>query len=147
MNNMIPDASGRGWRARSHDAGLIFCSAVAAYLLSVLFARLVGVPLALAVRTVESLAARVALGVVALDLTRLPALLAVAWAVGSAVRFPPLGSSLALVLLVYGIDLAVVLIMGQAGPLYGSLPVVLCRLAAAALLVWLTVLVFRRRQR
>jgi len=137
----------RGWRQSGHDVGLLFCGAIAAYLISVLVARLVGVPVAIAIRHWQSLAARVALGVVVVDLSRAPALLAVAWAIGTAVRFPPLASALALVLLTSLLDLAVVLILGQAGPLFGTLPVVLCRLAAAALLVWVTSLVFRRRQR
>lgn len=136
-----------GWRQVAHDGGLLFCGAIGAYLLSMLVVRLVGVPLVQAIRDWQSLAARVVLGVLAQDLSRAPVLLAVALAIRGSIHSPPLAAAAALVLLTYGFDLAVAAILGQLGPLYGSLAVVLCRLAAAALLTWLTFLVFRRRRR
>ena len=137
----------KDWRQIAHDTGLLFCGAIMAYLLSVLVVRLVGVPLAWAIRDWQSLAARVALGVLALDLSRAPVLAVVAWAIGRSTRVPPLTAAVTLVLLTYGFDVAVTAILGQLGPLFGSVPVALCRAAAAALLVWPTFLVFRRRQR
>jgi hypothetical protein len=142
------NADGRrpAWRQSGHDLGLLFCGALVVFLVSTLAVRLVGVHLVRAVRGWESAAARVALGVLALDFTRAPALLLVAWVLGGLVQLRPLSASVGLVLLTYLFDILVVAVLGQLGPLYGSVAVVLCRAAAAALLVWLGFLVFRRRR-
>jgi hypothetical protein len=144
---MPRDEKGRPvWRQAGHDLGLLFCGAMVVYLLSTLLTRVVGVHLVRWIRDWESAAARVALGVVALDLARAPALLLVAWVLGGMVRLRPLSSAAGLVLLTYAFDVLVAAVLGQLGPLYSSLAVVLCRAAAAAVLAWGGFLVFRRRQ-
>lgn len=135
------------WRRQAHDLGLVFCGALGTYLVSIIVARALGGALADAVRSWESAAARVALAVLAIDLSRAPALLAVAWLVGPTIQLRPLPAALGLVLLTYLFDLLMAAVLGQLAPLFGNLPVLLCRAAAAALLVWLTALVIRRRQR
>ncbi len=135
------------WRRRAHDIGLVFSGALGSYLVSIVVARALAVLVAGAIRSWESAAARVVLAVVALDLSRAPALLAVAWLVGSTIQLRPLSAALGLVLLTYVFDLLVAAVLGQLTALFGNLAVLLCRAAAAALLVWVTALVIRRRQR
>jgi hypothetical protein len=134
------------WRRPAHDWSLIFCAAVGTYLLSVLVATRLGLWLADMARSWESQVGRVALGVVGLDLSKLPGLLLAAVVIGSSLRASPWLSSIGLVAMVYLIDLVVSALLGQAGWLYAEPVTLLCRLAAAAVLAWVTMLVLRRRQ-
>ena len=135
------------WRQRAHDAGLIFCASVAVYLISTVTARLVGVQVASDVRGWESTVARVALGVVVMDLTRLPALVLTAGVFGGSLQVRPIWAAVGLVLTTYGLDAMIAFLLGQSGPLFGAVPVLLLRTAATSLLIWITCLVFRRRRR
>lgn len=135
------------WRRPAHDWSLIFCAAVGAYLLSVLVATRLSLWLAGAARSWESPAARVALGVVGLDLSKLPGLLLAAVVIGSSLKARPWISSIGLVLMIYLIDAVVTALLGQIGWLYAEPVILLCRLAAAAALTWVTMLVLKRRQR
>jgi len=126
---------------------LIFCASVAVYLISTVTARLVGVQVASAVRGWESTVARVALGVVVMDLTRLPALVLTAGVFGGSLQVRPIWAAVGMVLTTYGPDAMIAFLLGQSGPLFGAVPVLLLRTAATSLLIWITCLVFRRRRR
>ena len=135
------------WRRRAHEWGIIFCSAFGVYLLATLLAARVAPWVAGAIRGWDSLAGRIVVGIVALDLTRAPVLLLAAWVAGRSLTTSPRGAAVTIVLLTYLFELAVALILGQAGWLFLEPAVLLCRLAAAALLVWLTAWTLKRRRR
>ena len=133
------------WRQTGHALGLLFSAALLSYVLSVLAARLVGLPLAHLARGWESTVARVLLGVLALEGTRLVVLLGAAFLLGPSIALRPTIAATTLVLLTYLFDALVALVLGQLPWLFGTPAVLLCRAAAAALGVWLCALVFRRR--
>jgi hypothetical protein len=134
------------WRRPAHDWSLIFCAAVGAYLISVLVATRLSLWLAGVAGSWESTVARVALGVVALDLSKLPGLLLAAVVIGASLRASPWLSASGLVLLIYLLDAAVTALLDQVDWLYAEPVILLCRLAAAAVLAWVTMLVLRRRR-
>ena len=134
------------WRRTAHDAGLIFCAAVGSYLLSVLAATRLSLWLSGAARDWESAAGRVALGVLALDLSKLPGLLLAALLLGSSLGARPWIAAFGLVALTYLFELIVSAILEQTAWLLGPGAVLLCRAGAAALLVALTTLVLRWRR-
>jgi uncharacterized membrane protein YdcZ (DUF606 family) len=135
------------WRRSAHDWSLIFCAAVGTYLISILLATRLSLWLSDAARDWESAAGRVALGVVALELSKLPGLLLAALLLGRALTTRPFAAALGLVVMTYGFEVIVSAILDQTAWLLGPAAVLACRAVAAALLVLLTALVLRRRRR
>lgn len=131
-------------RALGRDASLIFCAAVAAYLVGAWLAARVAPALA-GVLGDRGPVLRVVVGVLALDLVRAPGLLGVAWLLGPLIAARPAYAAAAVVLLSYACDAAVAALLQQFAWLWGEPAVLLCRAAAAALLIWLVRLVLRRR--
>jgi hypothetical protein len=134
------------WRRSARDWSLIFCAAVGTYLISVLLATRLSLWLSDAARDWESAAGRVALGLVALDLSKLPGLLLAALILGRALTTKPWAAALGLVAMTFGFEVIIAAILDQTAWLLGPAAVLACRAAAAALLVLLTTLVLRRRQ-
>jgi hypothetical protein len=134
-------------RRAAHDWCLLFCGAVAVYLVSAVVAARLGVWLAAAVRSSPSAAARVVLGVVALDLSKAVGLTLAAVLLANVVRLAPLAAAAGLVLLTYALDVAVSLLLQQGSWLVLAPAVLACRVAALALLVALVQFVIRRRRR
>lgn len=133
-------------RQRARDLSLLLCGALGAYLLSVVVTARLGVWLAGLVRHSPTAWDRVALGLVALDLGKLPGLIAAAWLLARATKLPAWGNALGLTLGTYALDVAVSSMLQQWAWLWWSPGVMACRVAAAALLVWLLIMVTRRRR-
>lgn len=127
---------------KGRDLALIFCGALGAYLISLVVMARLGILVLGAARGSDSTWLKLALGMVALDLGKVPGLLLVGWAMARATRLAPWGNALGLVLLVYVFDVAVSVLLQQAGWLWAEPAVLACRVAAAAgmvaLLAWLT---------
>jgi hypothetical protein len=134
-------------RRRAHDWSLVLCAATFAYLLQVvLTARLAGW-LVRVLGESPSVAGRVLLGTLGLDLAKAPALLGAAWLLARLTQLAPLTLALGVTLLCFGLEAAVVTILQQAPWLLGEPLVLLCRGLAAALLVLLATLVARCERR
>jgi hypothetical protein len=133
-------------RRALHDGCLVLCGALAAYLLSVVVAARAGLWLAATLRGSSSAAARLALGVVALDASKALGLLAVGSLLANMVSLRPLAVALGLVLTTYLFEVAVALLLQQADWLLLAPAVLVCRVVAAALLVAVVHLLVRRRR-
>jgi hypothetical protein len=134
-------------RRAAHDWSLLFCGAVAVYLVSAVVAARLAVWLAAAIRSSPSAAARVVLGVLALDLSKAIGLTLAALLLANVVKLGALATALGLVLLTYALDVVVSMLLQQGGWLVLAPAVLACRVAAVALLVALVQLVVRRRRR
>ena len=127
---------------KGRDLSLIFCGALGAYLISLVVMARLGILLLGAARGSESTWIKMALGMVALDLGKVPGLLLVGWGMARATRLSSWGNALGLVLMVYGFDVIVSALLQQAAWLWAEPAVLACRVASAAglvvLLEWLT---------
>ena len=132
-------------RRAAHDWCLLFCGGVAVYLVSAIVAARLGVWLATATRSSPSAAARVVLGVVALDLSKAIGLTLAAALLANVLKLTPLVAAAGLVLLTYALDVAVSLLLQQSWLVLAP-AVLACRVAALSLLVALVHLVIRRRR-
>ena len=131
----------------ARDISLIFCGALGAYLISLVVMARLGIPLTSVARTTDSVWIKVALGMVALDLGKVPGLLLVGWLLARATRLSPLGFALGLVLVVYAFDVAVSSLLQQAAWLWAEPLVLVCRVAAVVAMVAMLVGLTRRRRR
>lgn len=131
----------------ARDLSLIFCGALGAYLVSLVVMARVSVPLLPVARSTDAAWVKLALGMVALDLGKVPGLLLVGWLLARATRLTPLASSMGLVLLVYVFDVAVSSLLQQAAWLWTEPLVLVCRLAAVACFVALLTALTRRLRR
>jgi hypothetical protein len=121
-------------RALARNAALLLFGAVGAYLLSaVIAARLA---LLLVDAGGSSVWLRVLFGVIALDLSKLPGLLLAAWLLAATTKLRPMPSAVALVALTFALEIIIALLLGQHRWLWASAMVLLCRAAAASLLVY-----------
>jgi len=135
------------WHPTARAVSLVFCVGVGAYLLHVALMSPLAVWVASAVRGVESLALRLVLGALVLDLSKAVPLAPAAWLIGRITALPPWAAALGLVLVCFGCDAAISALLQQ-GPWLWAQPAVLAlRLASAALLVWLLGLLVRRARR
>ncbi len=131
----------------ARDISLIFCGALGAYLVSLVVMANVAVPLLPVARSTDAAWVKVALGLVALDLGKVPGLLLVGWLLARATRLTPLSAAMGLVLLVYALDVAVSVLLQQAGWLWAEPLVLVCRLAAVGCSVALLTALTRRLRR
>ncbi len=120
---------------RARDISLIFCGALGAYLLSLVVMARLGLLLLDAARASDAAWVKVALGMVALDLGKVPGLLLVGWVMARATRLPTYGNAIGLVLVVYAFDVGVSALLQQAAWLWAEPAVLGCRVAVAAGLV------------
>lgn len=135
------------WRRTAHDWSLIFSAAVGTYLLSVVVATRLSLWLVAAAQSWSSPAARFVLGFLALDLSKLPGLLLAAAVIGASLQTRPSVAAGGLVLLTYLFEGVVAALLSQAAWLFAEPLVLLCRLAAAGGLAWVTMLLLRSRKR
>ncbi len=135
------------FRRHAREWSLVFSGAVGAYLLSIIVTARLSLLLSDAVLGLASTWARVALGMLALDLGKIPGVLLASWLLALISRLSPLAIALGLVLTAYGFDLGVTLLLKQASWLWGHPMVLLCRILAAALQVWLAVLTVRWKRK
>ena len=129
------------------DLSLIFCGALGAYLISLVVVARLSVPMLGVARGTDAAWIKVALGMVALDLGKLPGLLLVGWLLARATRLRPLFYALCLVSVVYAFDVIVSTLLQQAAWLWAEPAVLACRVAAAAGLVGMLVALTRRLRR
>jgi hypothetical protein len=94
----------------------------------------------------QSQTGRIFLSIAILDLSKLPGLVLLAWLIGGAIRLRPWIAAGGLTLLVYLLDTVVTVVVGQ-NPWPPDQPLVLLgRIASAALIGWLVVLILGRRR-
>ena len=135
-------------RAGARDGALVFFGALGVYGVSFFFAAQISLLLAnLATRLELGAWSRVALGMVALDLSKAPALVLGALVLALAVRLSPLVLALTLTTMVYLMDLALALLKHQAPWLWFQPLVLVLRLVSAGLLAWLVLFTVRWRRR
>lgn len=130
-------------RQWARDVGLIFCGAVAAYLLSVLLVARLGPMLSGFVEGAESRWLHVFAGVLAMDVGKAPGLLLVAYVLARAVRIGPVVTAAGLTLGTYSFDILISLLLGQFRWLWGHWAVATVRSTMVVLLVVLTAFFMR----
>ena len=129
------------------DLSLVFCGSLGAYLVSLVVTARLAMLLSDAIRHSPSVWARVALGLVALDLGKVPGLLLASWILARATHLSPWGNAVGLVLMVYAFDLVVSSMLQQFGWLWGEPAVLACRVAAAVILSLLLARLTKRWRR
>ena len=135
-------------RMAARDGSLVFFGALGVYSVSFLLSAQISLLLSsLATRLELAPYTRVAMGMVALDLSKAPALVLGALVLALAVRLSPLGLALGLTVMVYLMDLALALLLHQAPWLWFQPVVLILRLVSAGLLCALVLLVVRWRRR
>jgi hypothetical protein len=144
MRGSIPSVS---IRRRAHDWGLVFATVVGVYLVSVVLAARLARALAAALGSSPTVVGRVLLGALALDLSKLPALLLGALLTAAATKLGPLALALGLTLGSLALEVAVSAALGQAPWLVADPLVLGCRLLVVGLLAVVVRLVIVRRRR
>ena len=135
-------------RAGARDWALIFFGGLGVYGVSFFLSAQISLALSsMASRLALAPYARVGLGMVALDLSKAPALVLGALVLALAVRLSPLGLALGLTVMVYLLDLAMALLLHQAPWLWFQPVVLTLRLLSAGLLCGLVLLTVRWRRR
>ena len=130
-------------RRRARDWSLLFCAAIACFLLSVLLSARLGVWLAARLQP-SSVAGRLLLAVAVLDLLKAPALLAAARLLRPSLGLGPTTAAAGLVGLTYLLEVGVGAALGQLGWLSEHPGALAARLAAAVLLALLARQLLRR---
>jgi len=135
-------------RAGARDGALIFFGALGVFGVSFFLAAQISLVLAgLASRLELGMWSRVSLGMVALDLSKAPALVLGALVLALAVRLSPLALALTFTAMVYLLDLGLALLMHQAPWLWFEPLVLVLRLVSAGALTLLVFVTVRWRRR
>jgi len=135
-------------RAGARNLALIFFGGFGAYIISFLFSAQLGQALiGMAARFSPARWMQVVMGMMALDLSKAPALCLCAVILAHAVTLSPAGIAVGLTATVYLFDLIMASLLHQAGELYGMWQVLLLRLGCAVALGLMVALVVRWRRR
>jgi hypothetical protein len=135
-----------GWRSLGRGVGLVFCAAIAAFLIDTIALAPLVVATAKLLRGVESVAARLIVGALVIDGSKIAGLLPAAFLIARGMTLAPWNAAALLVCLTLGLHAITAMILQQGAWLWGNVTVLACRVAMAFLLTWACAAVITRRR-
>lgn len=134
------------WRQFARTASLIVIGAAGAYLLVTVLVSRAALLVVDASRQIKTPFIRLALGVAVVDLSKLLGLLPAAWLLRNQLQIRPTVAASALVVLCFAVEALVASLVQAGGWLWAGPIVLIARLIAAAVLVYVVTLVLSRRR-